>query len=110
MNDDALIREQIEYYRQRAPEYDETSAPAGDPFAAYGQEIQDALHRFAPRGNVLEIASGTGAGGKRASMDAQRAVARRSGGPNVASFQKGSRGNRSGEHPGRVGRRSSRPT
>jgi 16S rRNA A1518/A1519 N6-dimethyltransferase RsmA/KsgA/DIM1 with predicted DNA glycosylase/AP lyase activity len=27
-----------------------------------GQEIQDALHRFAPRGNVLEIASGTGAG------------------------------------------------
>jgi hypothetical protein len=34
MKDDALIREQIAYYRQRAPEYDETSAPAGDPLAA----------------------------------------------------------------------------
>ena len=60
MDDDALIREQIEYYRQRAPEYDETSTPIGDALAAYGEEIQAALNRFAPRGEVLEIASGTG--------------------------------------------------
>ena len=62
MNDDDLIQEQIEYYRQRAPEYDETSTPAGDPLAAYALEIQDAIRHFAPRGNVLEIASGTGSG------------------------------------------------
>lgn len=62
MSDDALIREQIEYYRLRAPEYDETSTPTGDPLAAYALEIQDAIRRFAPRGDVLEIASGTGSG------------------------------------------------
>ena len=35
--------------------------------------------------------------GKRALMSAQRAVARRSGGPNVASLQNGSRSNWNGE-------------
>jgi SAM-dependent methyltransferase len=60
MNDEALIREQIEYYRQRAAEYDETSAPPGDPLAAYGRRIEEALDDFRPTGNVLEIASGTG--------------------------------------------------
>ena len=35
--------------------------------------------------------------GKRAIMSAQRAVARRSGGPNVASLQNGGRGARKGE-------------
>lgn len=60
MNDDAIIQEQIEYYRRRAPDYDETSSPSGDPFAPFGKQVQAALHEFRPTGNVLEIASGTG--------------------------------------------------
>lgn len=60
MSDDALIREQIEYYRQRAPEYDETSTPVGDALADFGNEVEAALNAFKPGGEVLEIASGTG--------------------------------------------------
>lgn len=60
MSDYALIRDQIEYYRQRAPEYDETSLPSGDPFAPYAAEIEAVFHDFRPTGKVLEIASGTG--------------------------------------------------
>lgn len=59
-DDEQLIREQIAYYRHRAPEYDETSRPPGDPFASYGRELEAALADFAPRGRVLEIACGTG--------------------------------------------------
>ena len=33
VEEDALIREQMEYYRVRAPEYDVTSSPPGDPLA-----------------------------------------------------------------------------
>ena len=58
--DDELIQEQIEYYRARAPEYDETSYPPGDPLAPFWQRIEAALAGFAPTGRVLEIASGTG--------------------------------------------------
>jgi SAM-dependent methyltransferase len=58
--DDELIQEQIEYYRERAPEYDETSSPPGDPLALFWQRIEAALAGFAPTGRVLEIASGTG--------------------------------------------------
>jgi SAM-dependent methyltransferase len=61
MDDESLIKEQIEYYRNRAPEYDETSSPAGDPLAAYGHQLEAALDRFRPAGRLLEIASGTGA-------------------------------------------------
>lgn len=61
MNDEGLIKEQIEYYRGRAPEYDDTSSPPGDPFAAHGHDLEAALDRFRPAGRVLEIASGTGA-------------------------------------------------
>lgn len=60
MDPESLIQEQIHYYRLRAPEYDETSSPAGNPLAAFEQEIQGALHAFSPTGDVLEIASGTG--------------------------------------------------
>lgn len=60
MSDDALIQEQMEYYRQRAPEYDETSSPSGDPFAPVGEQIEAALRDFRPARKVLEIASGTG--------------------------------------------------
>jgi 2-polyprenyl-3-methyl-5-hydroxy-6-metoxy-1,4-benzoquinol methylase len=52
---DALIAAQIEYYRARAPEYDETFRGAHDP------ALVAALDDFAPRGDVLELAAGTGA-------------------------------------------------
>lgn len=52
---DALIAEQIEYYRARAPEYDETFRGAHDP------ALVAALDAFAPTGSVLELAAGTGA-------------------------------------------------
>jgi demethylmenaquinone methyltransferase/2-methoxy-6-polyprenyl-1,4-benzoquinol methylase len=55
-----LIDEQIAYYRARATEYDRTSTPPDDPFAADADRIREALRVFAPRGRVLEIAAGTG--------------------------------------------------
>ena len=55
-----LIEEQIAYYRARAAEYDATSTPPDDPFAADADRIREALRAFAPRGRVLEIAAGTG--------------------------------------------------
>jgi ubiquinone/menaquinone biosynthesis C-methylase UbiE len=57
----ALIAEQIDYYRHRAVEYDETSRPPDDSLDGYGRELAVALERFRPTGEVLEIASGTGA-------------------------------------------------
>ena len=58
--DRELLDEQIAYYRARAAEYDATSMPPGDPFAAHAEAIRDALRAFAPRGRVLELAAGTG--------------------------------------------------
>jgi SAM-dependent methyltransferase len=58
--DRELIDEQIAYYRARADEYDATSMPEGDPFAAHADRIRDALRASAPRGRVLELAAGTG--------------------------------------------------
>jgi SAM-dependent methyltransferase len=55
-----VIDEQIDYYRQRASEYDETSTPPGDSLAVYAEQVAAALNRFRPCGDVLEIASGTG--------------------------------------------------
>lgn len=52
---DALISEQIAYYRARAPEYDATFRGAHDP------SLVAALDDFAPSGSVLELAAGTGA-------------------------------------------------
>lgn len=61
MDDDPeLIHEQIQYYRARAPEYDETSSPTSGALAAHEEDIGRRLDEFAPRGRVLEIASGTG--------------------------------------------------
>jgi SAM-dependent methyltransferase len=54
------LQDQIEYYRSRAGEYDETAAPKGDPLAPQTEQIRRALHAFEPRGKVLEIACGTG--------------------------------------------------
>jgi len=60
MSDQQLIDEQIAYYRERATEYDATSAPQDDPFADSADRISDALREFEPRGRVLELAAGTG--------------------------------------------------
>lgn len=55
-----LLDEQIRYYRARAAEYDQTSTPEDDPFAAAADRIRSALRGFEPRGRVLELAAGTG--------------------------------------------------
>jgi SAM-dependent methyltransferase len=60
MEEDALVKEQMEYYRARASEYDVTSSLPGDPLDAYVRQIEKALDEFRPAGRVLEIASGTG--------------------------------------------------
>ncbi|HEX7171560.1 MAG TPA: class I SAM-dependent methyltransferase [Candidatus Limnocylindria bacterium] len=56
----ALLDEQIAYYRARAEEYDRTSIPEHDPFAAQADRIRAALRALDLRGRVLEIAAGTG--------------------------------------------------
>lgn len=58
--DRRLLDEQIAYYRARAAEYDATTMPPGDPFAAHTAVIQGELRTFDPAGHVLEIACGTG--------------------------------------------------
>jgi demethylmenaquinone methyltransferase/2-methoxy-6-polyprenyl-1,4-benzoquinol methylase len=66
---DALLAEQMAYYRARAPEYDDwwnraNGFDLGPVFAASWQrntqQLIDALERFAPQGDVLELAAGTG--------------------------------------------------
>ncbi len=66
---DDLVDEQIDYYRARAPEYDQWWLRTGryEPDDDFGrrwdagkQELDDALRSFAPRGDVLELAAGTG--------------------------------------------------
>jgi SAM-dependent methyltransferase len=59
-SDRELLDEQVAYYRARAGEYDATTAPDADPFAAHGIAVRHALRAFEPRGRVLEIAAGTG--------------------------------------------------
>ena len=41
-----LLDEQIAYYRARAAEYDATSQPPGDPFAAHGAAMVAAVERL----------------------------------------------------------------
>jgi SAM-dependent methyltransferase len=64
-----LIDEQVEYYRRRAGEYDEwwfregrwaLPEPARHRWLADVEEVEAALERFAPGGEVLELACGTG--------------------------------------------------
>lgn len=57
---DRLLEEQVAYYRARAPEYDRTSMPEGDPFAEHGRRLRDWLRGLSVSGSVLEIAAGTG--------------------------------------------------
>jgi SAM-dependent methyltransferase len=64
-----LLAEQRRYYRERAPEYDDWWFRRGgyalDPetaarWFADAQELEAALEAFEPRGDVLELAAGTG--------------------------------------------------
>lgn len=66
---DRLIEEQIAYYRQRASEYDEWFLRQGrydrgpelnSRWFAEVEQVAQALDAFAPSGDVLELASGTG--------------------------------------------------
>ena len=58
-SDRELLDDQIAYYRARAAEYDATF-PDGDPFAAHAAAVREALSTFAPVGQVIELAAGTG--------------------------------------------------
>ncbi len=66
---DNLLRQQIDYYRERAGEYDEWFLRQGRydhgpernaQWFAEVSEVAAALDTFAPRGDVLELACGTG--------------------------------------------------
>jgi demethylmenaquinone methyltransferase/2-methoxy-6-polyprenyl-1,4-benzoquinol methylase len=57
---DDLLDEQIRYYRARAPEYDATSTPDGDPFAAFAREAVEALRAMGPVERAIELGAGTG--------------------------------------------------
>src|SRR4051794_38193003 len=64
-----LLQEQIDYYRARAPEYDDWWFGTGryadmnttdGEWGAGRRSLDAALDAFAPAGDVLEIAAGTG--------------------------------------------------
>ena len=64
-----LLSEQRRYYSARAPEYDDwwfrrgrysLDADAAEAWFADVAELEAELERFAPRGDVLELAAGTG--------------------------------------------------
>jgi SAM-dependent methyltransferase len=66
---ETLLSEQVDYYRARAPEYDDWWLRIGRyvPDDEFGQrweagkrELADALRTFAPAGEVVELAAGTG--------------------------------------------------
>lgn len=67
--DDTLLQQQIAYYRARASEYDEwflrtgrydRGAEANRAWFAEVTQVANQLDAFAPRGDVLELACGTG--------------------------------------------------
>jgi SAM-dependent methyltransferase len=66
---DRLLSEQRRYYSARAPEYDDwwfrrarysLDGEAAEEWFADVAELEAELERFAPRGDVLEVAAGTG--------------------------------------------------
>lgn len=66
---ESLLAEQVDYYRQRAGEYEDWWFRRGrydhgpDANAAWfteAKQVQDDLERFSPAGRVLELACGTG--------------------------------------------------
>lgn len=59
---EGLLEEQLAYYRARAPEYTTTAFPelAPDRLDSAWQEFTEIVDRFAPGGDVLELACGPG--------------------------------------------------
>jgi demethylmenaquinone methyltransferase/2-methoxy-6-polyprenyl-1,4-benzoquinol methylase len=79
-----LLREQKQYYAERAPEYDDWWYRRGryelepDALARWQADVAEAdaaLEGFAPRGSVLEIAAGTGIWTRKLVRLADRVVA-----------------------------------
>ncbi|MFL5865002.1 MAG: class I SAM-dependent methyltransferase [Solirubrobacteraceae bacterium] len=69
MSNDSLLTEQLDYYRARALEYDkwwlregrfDRGPDANARWFAEATELERVLDRFDPRGDVLELACGTG--------------------------------------------------
>lgn len=69
MTDNLALTEQLEYYRARAPEYDQwwyrqgrydRGAEANEQWFSESAELLSALDAFQPSGHVLELACGTG--------------------------------------------------
>jgi demethylmenaquinone methyltransferase/2-methoxy-6-polyprenyl-1,4-benzoquinol methylase len=69
MTEDQVLAQQLEYYRARAYEYDkwwlregrfDRGAEANARWFAEATDLERALARFDPRGDVLELACGTG--------------------------------------------------
>jgi SAM-dependent methyltransferase len=69
MADDTVLTEQLDYYRARALEYDkwwmregrfDRGPGANTRWFAETTELERVLERFDPRGDVLELACGTG--------------------------------------------------
>jgi demethylmenaquinone methyltransferase/2-methoxy-6-polyprenyl-1,4-benzoquinol methylase len=69
MAEDTVLTEQLDYYRARALEYDkwwmregrfDRGPEANARWFAETTELERVLERFDPRGNVLELACGTG--------------------------------------------------
>jgi demethylmenaquinone methyltransferase/2-methoxy-6-polyprenyl-1,4-benzoquinol methylase len=69
MDDQELLADQMAYYRARAPKYDEwwhrsgaydRGAEAAEEWDRQVDQIEEALAAFSVRGNVLELAGGTG--------------------------------------------------
>lgn len=75
MDDDDIIAEQIDYYREKAPEYDASAASADSQIGRWAKNIDAALDRFGPTGHVLEIACGTGLGTRRLLQHAEAVTA-----------------------------------
>ncbi len=57
---DELLAEQVRYYRERAPEYDETSVPHDHPYGATIARIVAELMSLGPVERAIELGAGTG--------------------------------------------------